>query len=114
MGRANACPPVPYSTPVRSALRYDRHAVDQYHADGAGSVVVCRSFQLNGYEADGTGEVRWGEQTPVHPSPTRRPSDLPFGTTVMQLTNIMQTEPDPSLFVVPSNYTVTTRTGRGR
>jgi hypothetical protein len=43
-----------------------------------------------------------------------RSSDPRFGTTVMQLTNIMQTEPDPSLFVVPSNYTVTTRTGRGR
>ena len=41
-------------------------------------------------------------------------SDPRFGTTVMQLTNITQTEPDPSLFVVPSNYTVTTRTGRGR
>jgi hypothetical protein len=41
-------------------------------------------------------------------------SDPRFGNTVMQLTNITQTEPDPSLFVVPSNYTVTTRTGRGR
>jgi hypothetical protein len=41
-------------------------------------------------------------------------SDPRFGNTVMQLTNITQTEPDPALFVVPSNYTVTTRTGRGR
>ncbi len=41
-------------------------------------------------------------------------SDPRFGNTVMQLTNIAQTEPDPALFVVPSNYTVTTRTGRGR
>jgi hypothetical protein len=41
-------------------------------------------------------------------------SDPRFGTTAMQLTNITQTEPDPSLFVVPSNYTVTERTGRGR
>ncbi len=40
-------------------------------------------------------------------------SDPRFGTTSMQLTNITQTEPDPSLFVVPSNYNVTTRTGRG-
>jgi hypothetical protein len=41
-------------------------------------------------------------------------SDPRFGTTVMQLSNITQTEPDPSLFVVPSNYMLTTRTGRGR
>jgi hypothetical protein len=41
-------------------------------------------------------------------------SDPRFGTTAMQLTNITQTEPDAALFVVPSNYTVTTHAGRSR
>jgi hypothetical protein len=35
-------------------------------------------------------------------------SDPRFGTTDMELTNIQQSEPDPSLFTVPSGYTVTT------
>jgi hypothetical protein len=38
-------------------------------------------------------------------------SDPRFGTTVEQLTNITRSEPDPSLFQVPSDYTVTK--GRG-
>jgi hypothetical protein len=37
-------------------------------------------------------------------------SDPRFGTTVTQLTGIVQAEPDASLFVVPSNYTVSART----
>ena len=40
-------------------------------------------------------------------------SDPRFGTTVMQLTNVVQSAPDASLFVVPSNYSVTTMNGRG-
>ncbi len=40
-------------------------------------------------------------------------TDPRFGTSVMNLTNITQTEPDASLFVVPSNYTVTPRTFGG-
>ena len=45
-------------------------------------------------------------------------SDPRFGNTVMQLTNIVQSEPDAALFQVPANYTVTTRgegfgSGRG-
>ena len=34
-----------------------------------------------------------------------------FGNTTMDLTNIVRSEPDASLFQVPSNYTVTTRPG---
>jgi hypothetical protein len=34
-------------------------------------------------------------------------SDPRFGSTVMQLTNIVRTEPDASLFQVPAGYTVT-------
>jgi len=41
-------------------------------------------------------------------------TDPRFGTRVVQLTNIVQSDPDPSLFQVPSNYTVTTRSGGGR
>ena len=42
-------------------------------------------------------------------------NDPRFGNTVMQLTNIVQSEPDASLFQVPSNYTVTSReAGFGR
>ncbi len=45
-------------------------------------------------------------------------SDPRFGTSTMQLGNILQGEPDPALFQVPSNYTVTTRSpgmmGAGR
>jgi hypothetical protein len=42
-------------------------------------------------------------------------SDPRFGSTVMQLTNIAQAEPDASLFQVPSTYTVEERThGAGR
>lgn len=42
-------------------------------------------------------------------------SDPRFGTVDMELTNIQRTEPDPSLFTVPSGYTVKTRTfGAGR
>ncbi len=41
-------------------------------------------------------------------------SDPRFGTSVTQLTNVVQSDPDPSLFVVPSTYTVNARPdGRG-
>lgn len=40
-------------------------------------------------------------------------SDPRFGTTTMQLTNVTQSEPDASLFAVPSSYSVTTRTRPG-
>lgn len=40
-------------------------------------------------------------------------SDPRFGSTVMQLTNITQSEPDASLFQIPSNYTVHTRAEHG-
>ena len=39
-------------------------------------------------------------------------SDPRFGDTTMQLTNIQQTNPDPSLFQVPANYTVESFSGR--
>jgi hypothetical protein len=39
-------------------------------------------------------------------------SDPRFGTTVMDLTNVTQSEPSPSLFMVPAGYTVKTG-GRG-
>jgi hypothetical protein len=38
-------------------------------------------------------------------------SDPRFGNSTMQLTNITQGEPDPSLFQVPSGYTIETRPG---
>ncbi len=42
-------------------------------------------------------------------------SDPRFGSMTMQLTNIAQAEPDPSLFQIPSGYTVKARTdGPGR
>jgi hypothetical protein len=42
-------------------------------------------------------------------------SDPRFGTTSMQLTNIVQAEPEAALFQTPANYNVTTRTeGGGR
>jgi len=41
-------------------------------------------------------------------------TDPRFGNTVMQLTNIVPAEPDPSLFQVPSNYTVSSRAAGGR
>jgi len=40
-------------------------------------------------------------------------SDPRFGTTDMELTNIVQAEPSASLFVVPAGYTVKTGGGRG-
>lgn len=40
-------------------------------------------------------------------------SDPRFGATDMELTNIAQTEPNGSLFVVPAGYTVKTGGGRG-
>lgn len=42
-----------------------------------------------------------------------RSSDPRFGTTVMDLTNIVSAEPSQSLFVVPAGYTVKTRTQGG-
>ena len=39
-------------------------------------------------------------------------SDPRFGSTAMQLTNIVRAEPDASLFQVPAGYTVTARMGR--
>lgn len=39
-------------------------------------------------------------------------SDPRFGTTVMDLTNIVQSEPSPSLFMVPGGYTVHQTGGR--
>jgi len=39
-------------------------------------------------------------------------SDPRFGTTTTQLTNIVRSEPDPTLFQVPADYTVT-KGGRG-
>lgn len=41
-----------------------------------------------------------------------RSSDPRFGNTVMQLTNIVQAEPDASLFLVPSSYTISARPER--
>jgi len=42
-------------------------------------------------------------------------SDPRFGNTTMQLTNIVRAEPDPSLFQIPSGYTVDVKTsGAGR
>lgn len=38
-------------------------------------------------------------------------SDPRFGTTDMELTNISQNDPDPTLFTVPATYTVTTGGG---
>ena len=40
-------------------------------------------------------------------------SDPRFGTSVMQLTNIVQSDPESSLFVVPSTYTVDSRGDNG-
>jgi hypothetical protein len=40
-------------------------------------------------------------------------SDPRFGTSVMQLTNIVQSEPDSSLFVVPSTYSLDSRADNG-
>jgi hypothetical protein len=40
-------------------------------------------------------------------------SDPRFGDTVYQLTNITRAEPDPTLFTVPSGYTVVQGPGRG-
>jgi hypothetical protein len=37
-------------------------------------------------------------------------TDPRFGTTTRQLNNVTRSEPDPSLFAVPSNYKVTTHT----
>jgi hypothetical protein len=39
-------------------------------------------------------------------------SDPRFGSTVMQLTNIVRAEPDAALFQVPANYTVTAGSSR--
>lgn len=41
-------------------------------------------------------------------------ADPRFGTTIYQLTNITRQEPDPSLFQVPSDYTVKERSGHMR
>ena len=41
-------------------------------------------------------------------------SDPRFGTTDMELTGIQEVEPDPSLFTVPSGYTVTAAGAGGR
>jgi hypothetical protein len=40
-------------------------------------------------------------------------TDPRSGTQTMNLTNIVQSEPAPSLFVVPSGYTITSAPGRG-
>ncbi len=41
-------------------------------------------------------------------------TDPRFGNTTMQLTNVVQAEPDPTLFQVPPDYTVTTGGMMGR
>jgi hypothetical protein len=41
-------------------------------------------------------------------------SDPRFGSSTLQLTNVVQAEPDPALFQVPSDYTVTEGPARGR
>jgi hypothetical protein len=41
-------------------------------------------------------------------------SDPRFGSSTLQLTSVVQAEPDPTLFQVPSDYTVTEGPGRGR
>ena len=40
-------------------------------------------------------------------------SDPRFGNMTMQLTNIVQAEPDPTLFQIPSGYTVTAKSAAG-
>jgi hypothetical protein len=41
-------------------------------------------------------------------------TDPRFGTFTFQLTNIIRTEPDPTMFVVPSDYTAEQGKGFGR
>lgn len=48
-------------------------------------------------------------QVPVHIVTT----DPRFGNTTMDLTNVTLGDPDPTLFQVPSNYTISTAQGRG-
>ena len=87
---------------------------------------------VNGVLATGTRSVRTipagtiGNQLPIQITrevwvssvlkvPVQiKTSDPRFGTTDLEVANISQNDPDPSLFIVPSTYTVTTReAGRG-
>ena len=87
---------------------------------------------INGVQATGTRALpapsRWAEIGNAQPIQNVREtwmspdlkvpvmvktSDPRFGTTTVQLTNITRSEPDPSLFQTPSDYTVTKGRGPG-
>ena len=91
---------------------------------------VLAAQSVNGLMATGTQHVETipagsiGNERPIQVSRTVwisndlkvpvqiRSSDPRFGTTTMELTNVVQSEPSPSLFMVPAGYTVQSG-GRG-
>ncbi|MES1257093.1 MAG: hypothetical protein ABUS51_01635 [Acidobacteriota bacterium] len=97
-------------------------------ATGANAPQVVRTTlapqSVNGLMATGTQHVETipvgqiGNERPIQVSRTVwisndlkipvqiKSSDPRFGTTTMELTNVVQSEPSPSLFMVPAGYTV--------
>jgi hypothetical protein len=86
---------------------------------------------IGGVQAEGTRTTRTipagqiGNEKPIQVTVERwyspdlqmdilvKRSDPRGGTTTFQVTNVVRSEPDPSLFQVPSDYTVTSGRGRG-
>lgn len=73
-------------------------------AEGTRTTFTIPAGQIGNAEAIQIVSEKW-YSTALQVTVMETRSDPRSGTTTYQLTNINQTEPDPSLFQVPSNYT---------
>lgn len=100
------------------------YAVRAHHAGNAGQMETLPAQAINGVTATGTRHTqtipagaigntaaidvvreRWISQDLKVPVMIKT-SDPRFGTTTMQLTNVVRSEPDAALFQIPAGYTL--------
>src|SRR5579871_5619220 len=110
---------------VQSPLRHNMQGADRGVPSTNGNTDVqtqnLGTQTINGVAATGTQvthtiqivRVTWVSTALQIPVQVTR-SDPRTGTVSMNLTNIVQSEPSASLFVVPSGYTISPLPGRGR
>jgi hypothetical protein len=119
------------STPMRRRPSTEGFAPRHAQRQGQAQTEDLGTQVINGLSATGTRTTRTipageiGNQQPIRivreawvSTDLKVPvliktSDPRFGTTTMQLTDIVRAEPDASLFQVPAGYKMTTRPSRG-
>lgn len=87
--------------------------VNGVEAEGTQTTVVIPAGSIGNQQAITTVSQRWYSPELQIDVMTER-NDPRFGDTTYQLTNIQQADPSPSLFQVPSDYTLQTGRPNGR